>query len=235
MSGYLAAYIRQHAGIDAVHVPIQLVDGANWPDLGNPANAYVTMINPCALKGLSIFLGLADAFPDVLFAAVPTWGTNARDAEALRMRANVRLLEPADDIRDILRQTRVILVPSLWAEARARIVIESMLSGVPVLTSDVAGSREAALGVACCLPVNPIAEYEDSFDDRMNRVPKVPPQDLEPWRAALDRLLTDRDHYERLARVSRDAARRYAAGVNLGPLESLLETLVRRTGSEAAI
>jgi glycosyltransferase involved in cell wall biosynthesis len=235
VSRYLADYIHEHAGIRAVHLPIQLLDADEWPELGHPENPFITFVNPCVLKGLPIFLGLADAFPGETFAAVPTWGTTAADLEALRARPNVQILPPADDIRDILRRTKVTLVPSLWAEARARIVVESMLSGVPVLASDVAGTREASLGVPCALPVNPTIEYEDRFDDRMIRVAKAPPQDLTPWREALARLLTDRDHYRHMARLSRDAAQRYAATIDLTPLESLLTSLATtpRTGSAA--
>ena len=40
-------------------------------------------MNPCAVKGISIFLALADAFPETVFAAVPTWGTNEQDRAAL--------------------------------------------------------------------------------------------------------------------------------------------------------
>jgi hypothetical protein len=83
------------------------------------------MVNPCAVKGVSIFLALADAMPEVSFAAVPTWGTNAQDRAALGARSNVRLLDPVDDIDRLLERTRVLLVPSLWAEARSRIVLEA--------------------------------------------------------------------------------------------------------------
>ncbi len=57
------------------------------------------------------------------------------------------LLDPVDNVDDILRRTRVLLVPSLWAEARSRMVVESMLRGVPVIASNVGGIPEAKLGV----------------------------------------------------------------------------------------
>jgi surfactin synthase thioesterase subunit len=224
----VAEYIRQHAGIDAVHVPISLMEPGDWPALGRFDNQFVTLVNPCAVKGIDIFLALADAFPETAFAAVPMWGTNQRDQAALRARANVTLIEPVDDINLLLARTRVLLVPSLWAEARSRIVVEAMLRGVPVMASNVGGIPEAMMGVPYLLPVNPIARYQTRLDEQMVPVAEVPPQATEPWREALGRLIEDRAHWEELSRASRAAAVEYAAGLSVGPFESLLDEVLRR-------
>src|SRR5205823_1859005 len=118
VSRYVADYVRRFGGMDAVHVPISLMEREEWRQFGRIDNEFVTLVNPCAVKGIAIFLALADAFPDVAFAAVPTWGTNQDDRAALRARTNVRILDPVDDINLLLARTRVLLVPSLWAEAR---------------------------------------------------------------------------------------------------------------------
>lgn len=231
VSQYVADYIRKYAGIAAVHVPISLMESSlqeagHWPILGRFDNEFVTFVNPCAVKGIVIFLGLADAFPDVLFAAVPTWGTNQEDRAALESRANVRILDPVDDIDLLLQRTRVLLVPSLWAEARSRIVLEAMLRGVPVMASDVGGIPEAKMGVPYLLPVSPIAKYQSRVDEQMVPVAEVPPQDLAPWREALARLLSDRAHYEQIAAESRRAALEYTSNLNAGPLERVLREAV---------
>jgi surfactin synthase thioesterase subunit/glycosyltransferase involved in cell wall biosynthesis len=228
VSRYVAEYIRKHAGIDAVHVPISLMEREDWPELGRFDNQFTTLVNPCAVKGIDIFLALADAFPETAFAAVPMWGTNQRDQAALRARANVTVIPPEDDINTLLARTRVLLVPSLWAEARSRMVVEAMLRGVPVMASDVGGIPEAMMGVPYLLPVNPIVKYQTRLDEQMVPVAEVPPQATGPWREALGRLLEDRAHWVTISRASRVAAVEYAAGLSVGPFEGFLEEVLRR-------
>ena len=90
-----------------------------------------------------------------------------------------------DNVDDILRRTRVLLVPSLWAEARSRIVVEAMLRGVPVMASDIGGIPEAKLGVDYLLPVRPIEKYQSRLDEQMVPLADLPAQDIGPWQAAL--------------------------------------------------
>ena len=237
VSEYVAAYVRRYAGMPAVHVPISLMEPGDWCELGSFLNPYVTMVNPCAVKGITIFLALADALPHLRFAAVPTWGTTPEDLAALEAQPNVTILPPVDDIHEVLKQTRIALVPSLWAEARSRVILEAMVRGIPVLASDVGGLAEAKLGVPYLLPVRPVTEYHSRVDDLMVPVAEIPEQDLGPWAAALDRLLTDRAHYHELSAHSRAAAMAYAANLNAGPFAAYLERILasprRRHGAAA--
>lgn len=230
VSQYVADYCRRYGGLDAVHVPISLMEPEDWPDLGSFDNEFVTMANPCAVKGIDVFLALAGAFPETRFAAVPTWGTTDQDRAALEARPNVTLLKPVDDMNDLFRRTRVLLVPSLWAEARSRIVLEAMLRGVPVIAANTGGIPEAKMGVPYLLPVNPIVKYQPALDDQMVPIAEVPPQDIGPWREALGRLLTDRGHFGEIARQSREAALHYAGSLNAGPFEEIC-----RAAADAAV
>jgi len=237
VSENVAEYARTWGKLDAVHFPISLLDPGEPPCVGRFDNRYVTMVNPCAVKGISIFLGLAAKFPHAEFAAVPTWGTTAEDTAALRKLPNVTVLPAVDDIHELMRQTRVALVPSLWAEARSRIILEAMVRGIPVMASDVGGLKEAKLGVDYLLPVTPVVRYHSRVDHLMVPIADIPEQDLSLWQAALERLLTDQTHYEELSRKSRHAALAYASNLNALPFEAYLARIAaspKRRGHHAS-
>jgi surfactin synthase thioesterase subunit len=228
VSQYVTDYVRQWSSIEAVHVPISLLEPGPYEPLGRFENEFVTLVNPCAVKGISIFLALAERMPFVPFAAVPLWGTNEADRHALEKHLNISALPPVDQITTLLARTRVLLVPSLWAEARSRIIVEAMLHGVPVMASNVGGIPEAKLGVDYLLSVRPIAKYQERVDEQMVPVAEVPEQDIGPWHQALSLLISDRAHYDRLSEESRAAALHYAASLSIEPFERLLEEVVRR-------
>ena len=64
-------------------------------------------------------------------------------------------LEPAvPHVRELLRRTKVLLVPSLWREAFGLIALEAALSGIPVLSTDHGGLVEANPLLAAQLAVD---------------------------------------------------------------------------------
>jgi medium-chain acyl-[acyl-carrier-protein] hydrolase len=128
-----------------------------------------------------------------------------------------------------------MLVPSLWAEARSRVVLESMSRGVPVVSSDLGGLPEAHLGVDYALPVNPIRHYRQAVDTNMVPVAEVPPQDIEPWVKTVERIVNDREHWSALAQQSRAKALEYAANLDVSPFESLLTEIARRPKKSAPV
>jgi glycosyltransferase involved in cell wall biosynthesis len=183
------------------------------------------MVNPSAIKGITIFLELARRLPQVPFAAVPTWATTNRDRFALATCPNVSLLTASENIDEIFSQTRILLVPSLWGEAVGNVVVEAMLRGIPVLASNLGGLPEVKLGVDYLLPVHPIERYEAQLDENSLPVPIVPEQDVVPWLEALQKLLSDRNHYEWLSATSRNAALDHVSKLDIGPCEDFLQNL----------
>lgn len=227
VSEYVAAYARRWGRIAAVHVPISLPDRTEYNAVGNLANRFVTLINPCAGKGQAIFMGLARRMPDVEFAAVPTWGTTPTDLEELRSLPNITVLPPLEDVDQIYAQSRVVLVPSLWAEARSRVPLEAMARGIPVLASNVGGMDEAMLGMDYLLPVKAAERYRPASDRSMVPAVEITPQDVGPWAEVLTRLLGDRMLYARISARARERAEDYVRNVTVAPFEAYLQQVLR--------
>lgn len=226
VSEYVADYARRHGGLSAVHVPISMLDSGETPCLGRFENPFVSMVNASGPKGISIFLALAREMPQLRFAAVPSWATTTSDLAALRALSNVTLLPPYEHPDELFRQTRVTLVPSLWAEARSRVILESMVRGVPVMVSDAGGSREAALGAGIVLPVNPVERYGALRDGLMVPQAEIPDQDVTPWRVELQGLTSDPEYYAQCSGAVRRAALAYSGALNVEPLERYLQEIV---------
>lgn len=208
ISRFLQGDFQQWANLKASFVPIVALTLGTGPftDFGCFDSGYVTMINPCAYKGISILLDLAKHMPSVQFAAVPTWGTTTEDITKLKEFSNITILKPVGDIDMIFAQTRILLVPSLWIEAFGRIVAEAMLRGIPVVASNCGGLPEAKLGIDYVIPVRPIMRDSGKVDEKTNPVPIVPEQDIAPWTKAVESLLSNRECYETISKASRDAA-----------------------------
>ena len=223
ISNYMRDYIKQWSGLDSTVLHFPSYGSGPFTRFKNFDSGYVTMVNPCAHKGSPIFLALARSLPEVKFAAVPLWATTAQDRAALRRLPNVSLLKPSPNVDDIFKETKVLLVPSLWGEAYGQIVVDAMLRGIPVLASNVGGLPEAKLGVDYVLPVNMIERYE--LDSERQVQPVVPEQDVTPWIDTLTRLLKDRTLYEHLSLDSREAALSFVNSLGPHHFERYLEEL----------
>jgi len=206
-----------HGGLGSTLLRLPVYGPGPFPPLGRFDTGFVTLVNPCLEKGVDVFLELARLGRDLEFAAVPAWGTGADVRWALEREPNVRVLEPVDDIEQVLAHTRVLLVPSLWPETFGYVVPEALLRGIPVLASEIGGLPEAGLGAATLLPVHPLARRNGGY--------VAARQDVGPWNDALRALLTDRAEYERRARQGRAAAGQFVAGLDPDACETLLAGL----------
>jgi glycosyltransferase involved in cell wall biosynthesis len=219
---HMAGYIRVHLGREAAVAHPPIYGEPPFRRFHNFGRGAVLMINPCKVKGIDIFVALAQGFPEVTFAALLGWGTTGQDRESLSRLRNVRLLENVPDIEEVLAETRVLVMPSLWYEGFGLIVMEAMLRGLPVIASDSGGLAEAKSGTGFVIPVAAITRYEPVYDETHMPRPIIPAQDITPWAEALRTLVSDQQAYEQEADRSRLAAELFVGGLRPNALEALL-------------
>jgi glycosyltransferase involved in cell wall biosynthesis len=219
---HMAGYIRSSLPVQVTVIHPPIYGEPPFRSLGRFGSGFVLMINPCTVKGLSIFLELARKFPDIEFAALKGWGTTSADRAALSSLPNTRLLANVPDIEDVLAEARLLLMPSLWYEGFGLITMEALLRGLPVIASNSGGLLEAKRNTGYVVPVRPIASYARDFDETHMPVPVAPPQEIEPWAQALDRLLTDENEYWNEAARSREAGLAFVSQLDAGDMERFL-------------
>lgn len=114
------------------------VNPERFRDVEPIEDGYITMVNCNIDKGAMIFQQIARAIPNRRFLAV-----KGHHGPQITMRTkNITQWECQEDIRDVLRETNLLLVPSIY-ESYGRIAIEAAACGIPVIASDTPGLRES--------------------------------------------------------------------------------------------
>jgi glycosyltransferase involved in cell wall biosynthesis len=172
---------------------------ASFVARGDP-HGFLTMINPHRVKGVDTFIEIAKRLPSENFLLVESWTldeTALSDLQdKLAILPNVRLLRRVPDVQEIYRQTKLLLVPSVWEEAFGRVVIEAQSCRIPVIASQRGGLPESVGRGGICL------------SDYLN---------ADAWVAAIQDALRSDDTYEALAQeayahaTSETFTTRYAA------------------------
>lgn len=171
---------------------------------------YVTFINPQPEKGVTLFLKLvaraARECPDMRFLVVESRATLATAMDRLKLAPSllerVTLLPRQDDMREVYRQTRVVLMPSFWFEAAGRVLIEATANAIPVLATNRGGIPEtlAGGGVLLDIPERCTKDYWHVPSDA----------EVEPWWSALQALWCDPQHYQAQSARALESATRHS-------------------------
>ena len=113
---------------------------------GDP-DGYVTMINPHRVKGVDTFFEIAQRLPAEKFLLLESWKLNDADLASLQVQLtqapNVLFMRRVSDMRSIYRQTKLLLVPSVWEEGFGMVAIEAQSCRIPVIASARGGLPES--------------------------------------------------------------------------------------------
>lgn len=151
-SQFMAERVRRLTG-KAAHVIYPSLD-AKFDVVGD-SHGYITMINPSKVKGIDTFLEIARLLPTQQFLLVESWTLGDAALETLKNKLatlpNVRFSRRVPDVQEIYRQTKLLLVPSIWEEAFGRVVIEAQSCRIPVIASHRGGLPEAVGDGGLCV------------------------------------------------------------------------------------
>jgi glycosyltransferase involved in cell wall biosynthesis len=122
------------------------------PNLFTPENIisktgnheYITLINHHPMKGRDIFNAVAARMPHEKFLVIENWPDVSPYQPSSQ---NIKFKHFFNDIRELFGKTKILLVPSLCEEGCPRVVVESLLNGIPVIGHDIGGIPESGLGV----------------------------------------------------------------------------------------
>lgn len=181
-SHFMAQRVRRITGKTARVIYPSLED--KFSETGD-AHGCITMINPHRVKGIDTFLEIAKRLPAEKFLLVESWSLDDKALSTLQDKLanlpNVRLQRRVPDVQEIYRQTKLLLVPSIWEEAFGRVVIEAQSCRIPVIASQRGGLPEAVgVGGVC------VGDYLNA----------------DAWIAQIQNVLIDANTYKNLAHLA---------------------------------
>jgi glycosyltransferase involved in cell wall biosynthesis len=143
-SAFTAEAVRRAFQIECDVVP-PLVRRASYAT--ESERTHVVFVNPVPQKGVAMVIALARLLPHRKFLIVECWPIPRLErlklwfaARALR---NVTWRRPTNDMREVYRCAKLVLVPSRWREAWCRVVTEAHCSGIPVIATGIGGLTES--------------------------------------------------------------------------------------------
>lgn len=106
-------------------------------DINPWTNQYITHINIHKLKGGYITEKLIIGIPEAKFICISTEPNSEELDTRIKQSLNSesKYMERTENIREIYKQTRILLVPSIVDETFCRTVCEAMANGIPICTT----------------------------------------------------------------------------------------------------
>ncbi len=157
---------------------------------------YITMTHPYIHKGVEVFLQLAERLPERKFMMLAGTGPEYRQLKNKFLSfPNIKLVSYTTEMATIYRQSRLVIVPSIWEEGFSRVIIEALSSGVPVIASGRGGTRQTGGDAAKYASIQGVPGTPDAIG--LRRIV------LDPWVQAIESFddpLVYREYQQRGAR-----------------------------------
>ncbi len=138
--------------VDENGAELEAPQGAIWP------RDFALLVNARADKGWHLFLDIAERLPEQGFVAIASQSDRqAAQAEVQRRGLhNVRVIDRTDQMDELYRAARVVLVPSFsFVETFSRVVIEAGRLARPVLMADSGNLAYLGAGTGLVLANDP--------------------------------------------------------------------------------
>jgi FkbM family methyltransferase len=190
----------------------------------------VVFVNASVEKGAMLVAAVAmmmeERFPKIQFEVVESrgdWATVLADTQVAlgqkpRPLLNVRVRKNTANIAEIYQNARIVLAPSLWWESGARVLVESLLNGVPVVTTMYGGSQEL-LGDAAVYIKLPKAFHVQPY----NQIPST--QYIESISNIINRFFNDDRYYRDYSERAKNQSQKFDIEANTDQLIKLLSSL----------
>jgi glycosyltransferase involved in cell wall biosynthesis len=195
----------------------------DWSTVVAPADAraFVTFVHPALHKGLLLFARLADMLgsrrPDIPVLVVQS----GRSAGALNgipgidfaRYPQIMAAPPVATPADYFALTRLLLVPSVWAEPFGRVAAEAMINGIPPIVGNRGALPHVVGGDFAHGGGGRVLEIPGWMTAETTAVPSE--QEIEPWYDAVCALWDDVRLYDAVAdRARHIAEERYSEHVS---------------------
>ena len=175
-SEFIASRVRNHLGLESTVIyPVIRLESYK---VSSRVPEFITFVNPVREKGVDLALEIAARVPKRRFLFVESWRVGEKERrrlqEDLKQLSNVTFAPWTNDMRTVYSRTALLIVPSQWEEAFARVALEAQVSGIPVVARDIGGIGEVLRESGILLPQNAAAEA---------------------WAQTIERLLSDQSFY----------------------------------------
>lgn len=193
---------------DVLYPIVQLSDFA-LPDERQPGT-HITLINGNFLKGVDVFLKVADRLKEHSFLGIRAYYRPI----PVHNTTNVTWQDYTEDVRSVLVKTRILLVPSI-TESWSRVAFEAMYNGIPVLYTKPYDDSNFPGGTT-----QAIAEWVGDAAIACDRT------NIDDWTSAIE-LLDDPDVYQEWSERAKQKARGLGMLQNVDKYEAFLKAFVK--------